>query len=183
MKPKIISFGLAFFLLVFNSVMVLKAGKAEAQQQVMLKASSEEKIQPRCSEKALPDITVKEVGWTPGSTDNWKVGDNKPVYVDLRNIGQCETGSFKVKLSVFEQDLLHDSRKKHAVGVKEVESLMPYKTRAYEGSSTTIQFNYRIPYRYAAYRFSAKADFDNAVAEFDEFNNFKDSFDYQIDTR
>lgn len=163
-----------------SAILLLTAAIAQAQQQLIPRA---EQLQPRCTENALPDITVSEVQWGIGSTENRRIGETFPVFVDVRNIGQCRSGSFKVKLSVYEQNLAEGTSRKHAVGVKKVHSLKPFRTNESEGSYATITFNYTIPFAWGDYSFAAKADFENLVEEWDEDNNFKDAWNYQVDTR
>jgi hypothetical protein len=131
-----------------------------------------------CTTTALPDIMVKKVG-LQGPGGPLKAGQKCSVNVELRNIGQCETGVFFVELRARVQvpGIMDDTQ---AVGVKKVYSIAPRKTGT--PGKFTVSFPYTLGnYEWAQYNFTAVADSTKHITEFDENNNEKYGPDVEVD--
>jgi len=137
--------------------------------------------QPRCNQPALPDITIEKFEFS-GPGGPWKAGQRYGISVVLKNIGQCDSGVFLVKLQARVQVPSESKDQTTTVGSKKVFSIPPRKTGASTGTSTA-SFSYATGnYQWAQYTFTATVDHTNHIEEFDEANNEKTSPDQTVDT-
>jgi hypothetical protein len=141
--------------------------------------------QPRCSGVPLPDIKIDKIVLLPPqnlSRFEWHPGKTYKVYVDISNMGQCETGDFDVKLKVKLAIPKRDIYETRTLGTKTVNSIKPRTTRI--GGYTDIWFDYKLGFSdYTVYEFIAVADYADEVEEFDEDNNELYSKQYVVDLR
>lgn len=175
---------LVTFSLCFAETQARKKTKPRTGQKATLKTKAEPAElppQPRCNEPALPDITIESFKFS-GSAGTWQPSQKYRVGVVVKNIGQCETGVFLVKLSVRLQVPSIRNDETLPVGTKKVYSIQPRRTGVSEGTSE-VWFDY-VPgdYQWAQYTFTAVADSTNHIQEFDEANNEKTSTDQVVDT-
>jgi hypothetical protein len=127
--------------------------------------------QPMCTTTALPDIMIEEIELI-GPSGPLKPGQKCSVSVDLRNIGQCETGAFFLELRARVQVPGIRKDDTQTVGTKKVYSIAPRKTGS--PGTSTVSFSYTLGnYEWAQYNFTAVADSTNHITEFDEANNEK----------
>ena len=132
--------------------------------------------QPKSNRLALPDITIKEFKFS-GPSGPWVSGQTQQISVVLENIGQYETGVFLLKLNVRIQTPASQTL---TVGTKRIPSIQPRKTGV--PGTYTASFDYTLGnYTWAQYTFSAEADYNGHIEEFDEGNNTKFSIDQTVE--
>ena len=145
------------------------------------KPATELPPQPKCNTLALPDITIEEFKFA-GPGGPWKPGQKYSIGAVVKNIGQCETGVFFVKLDVRVQVPSMRKDETLAVGTKKLYSIQPRKTGVSNGTYE-VWFDYTTGnYQWAQYTFTAVADSTNHIEEFNEANNEKTSIDQVVDT-
>lgn len=119
---------------------------------------------------AMPDIVLVKVVVSGGPISKPAPGQTYQITAVLENRGQCETGSFKVQISVYAQDMTANKAEDKVILTRLVQSMQP--TRDREPSYTRVTADYTLgPNRKSTYDFYASADPENKVNEFIENNN------------
>ena len=145
--------------------------RAKSPRQAMSPAlSAAATVQTNCTATAMPDIVLVKVAVSGGQTGKWAPGQTCQVTAVLENRGQCETGSFKVQISVYAQDMTANKVEDKVILTRQVPSMQP--TRDKEPSYTRVTADYTLGPDYkSTYDFYASADPENKVNEFIENNN------------
>lgn len=137
--------------------------------------------QPKCDYPALPDIIVEKFQYF-GPPGKFKPSKQYSISVVLKNVGQCQSGIFVVKLQVKVQAPQDGINRIETIGTKQVSSIQPCKTGVSPGTAT-VSFNYTTGnYTWAQYNFIATVDSTNHINEWDELNNSKTGSDQIADT-
>jgi len=128
-------------------------------------------VQTKCvNAPAMPDIVLVKVVISGGPSSKWAPGHACQITAILENRGQCETGPFKVQISVYAQDMTVNKVEDKVIQTKLVQSMQP--TRDKEPSYTRVTADYTLGPNYiSTYDFYASADPENKVNEFIENNN------------
>jgi hypothetical protein len=125
--------------------------------------------QPRCTRVALPDISIDETVFEEPAdyyTGNRFVRPGKKIRlrVDLRNLGQCETGVFYIRC------LLTIQAHNQTGGIGKTEKSFQKKFGSIppgQMSSTVFEYN-ALPDSWSYYSFDIRVDPDDRVEEFSE---------------
>lgn len=125
--------------------------------------------QLRCQGGVLPDIDIVDI--QPRHTDaaHFNAGDTIPIIVFLENRGQCETGSFKLKVTVYAD--LGSSFMDQTIAVLDIPSLQPTREKPPKYYQTGVSFVTKVVDYPVQYNFTAVADPDDKIVEFIETNN------------
>jgi hypothetical protein len=130
--------------------------------------------QNNCTATAMPDIVLVKLSVVSGPSITKAVpGQTFEISAVLENRGQCETGPFKVQISVYTEDVNNDVNpiKTDAVILKKlVQSIQPARDKNPVYTNVTVSYTLSPNYR-MSYMFYATADPDNNVNEFIENNN------------
>ncbi len=120
--------------------------------------------------QAMPDIVLVRVSVSGGPSSKWAPGQTYDITATLENRGQCETGPFRVQISVYAQDMAINKVEERVILNKLVQSIQPTRdknpTYTYVTAAYTLGPNYS-----SSYDFYAAVDPDNKVNEFIENNN------------
>jgi hypothetical protein len=134
-------------------------------------------VQTNCvNSPAMPDIVLVKVAVSGGPSSKPAPGQTYQVTATLENRGQCETGPFKVQISVYAQDIGANKAEEKVILTRLVQSMQP--TRDKEPSYVRVTADYTLgPNCPSSYDFYASADPDNKVSEFIENNNAIEKMD------
>jgi hypothetical protein len=128
-------------------------------------------VQTNCvNAPAMPDIVLVGVAISGGPVSKPAPGATFQVTATIENRGQCETGPFKVQISVYAQDMTANKVEDKVVLTKMVQSMQP--TRDKNPAYIYVTADYTLGPNFAStYDFYASADPENKVNEFIENNN------------
>jgi hypothetical protein len=131
-------------------------------------------IQNNCTATAMPDIALVKLSVVSGpSITKAAPGQTFEISAVLENRGQCETGPFKVQISVYTEDVNNDVKPiitDKVILKKLVQSIQPTRDKNPVYTNVTVSYTLSPNYR-TTYMFYATADPDNNVTEFIENNN------------
>jgi hypothetical protein len=126
-----------------------------------------------CTTPGIPDIVL--VGLS-GHIPKGKPGETYEVSVFIENRGQCETGNFRLQVSVLAQENINAQNSKTETRVifdKFMPSLQPSRDDFSSYTKISVPFTTG-PYWASSYDFSVVVDPDNKIKEFRENNNLID---------
>jgi len=159
------------------AVLIVVAGLVATASQVRVspqaaktKQAPPANLQTNCNVPAVSDIVLVKIAITSGSDSKFAPGKTYGITAVLENRGQCETGPFRVRISVYAQDTVVGSAEERVILDRLVQSIQPTrdKTPAY----TYVTVNYTLGPNYSStYDFMAVADPQDRVKEFIENNN------------
>ena len=142
-----------------------------SRQAVSVNQNPAVSVQSNCvNAPAMPDIVLNKLEVSNGaSLTKPAPGQTYEITALLENRGQCETGSFKVQISVhvFEQD---KGAEDHVILDKLIQSMQPARDKNPEYTRVSVTYTLGPNYN-TGYEFYATADPDNRVKEFIENNN------------
>lgn len=157
-------------------VLVILSISSYAQNKRMIKSPAQVKVDKNvltagCDNKPLPDIELLDVAVSKLSS--YTSGAIMTVSIGLRNLGQCETGYFQVRIKriVDRGNTTTDHEWKYF----RVQPLEPYNGHNFNKSHTAVEYEFLThPDDKVQYRFSVDVDPDDFVNEFNESNNSMD---------
>jgi len=124
-------------------------------------------VQTNCvNAPAMPDIVLAKLLVSGQKKINSAPGQTYDITAYLENRGQCETGPFKVQISVYKKDLSNST----VILNKLVQSIQPARDRNSVYTEVTVPYTIGPNYE-SSYTFSAVADPEKKVNEFIENNN------------
>ena len=142
-----------------------------SRQAVSANQSPAVSVQTNCvNAPAMPDIVLVGVAISGGPLSKPVPGATFQVTATIENRGQCETGPFKVQISVYAQDMTANKVEDKVILTKEVQSMQPTRDRNPAYINVTADYTLG-PNDRSTYDFYASADPDNRVSEFIENNN------------
>jgi hypothetical protein len=138
-----------------------------ARQAVSVNQNPAVVVQTNCANApAMPDIVLAKLSVNGQRQINGTPGQTYEIEADLENRGQCETGSFRVQISVYKGNFSNST----IIMDKLVQSIQPTRDRNSVSFKVTVSYTVGPDYQ-SAYTFSAIADPEKKVNEFIENNN------------
>ncbi len=142
-------------------------------QAIKTKQAPQANLQTNCNVPAVPDIVLVKMGVAAGPDGKFAPGKTYGITAILENRGQCETGPFRVRISVYAQDTVAGGAEDRVILDQLVQSIQP--TRDKSPAYTYVTVNYTLGPNYSStYDFMAAADPQDRVKEFIENNNALD---------
>lgn len=123
-----------------------------------------------CTAPGIPDLVLVGIS---SHLPAGKPGETYEVSVFLENRGQCETGNFRLQISVLAQEMPINKTETRVIFNKLMPSLQPTRDDFSSYTQVSIPFTTG-SYWASSYDFSAVIDPDNTIKEFRENNNLID---------